>query len=121
MSEARDGDWRLTVRFRSERQRATLLGRLSERAAAASAESRVRERASVRREGPWLRLYASSYDSLSRAQAAILPRCRNLTRPPRSAPNSLTNAAGSGQQSTPRWYRRSRRNASGSTTGTVPG
>jgi hypothetical protein len=62
----------LTVRFWSERQQTALLGRLSERAAAAAAENRVRELVSVRREGPWLRLYASSYDSLSRAQVAIL-------------------------------------------------
>lgn len=70
---------------------------------------------------PGLRLYASSYDSLSRAQAAICRRCRNLTRPPRSVPNSSINATGNGQQSTLRWSRRSRRNASRSTTGTARG
>ncbi len=71
MSEARDGDWRLTVHFQSDRQRAALWARLSERTAAATAENRVKELVSARREGPWLRLYASSYESLSRAQAAI--------------------------------------------------
>jgi hypothetical protein len=71
VSEARDGDWRLTVRFQSDRQRAALWARLSERTAAATAENRVKELVSARREGPWLRLYASSYESLSRAQAAI--------------------------------------------------
>lgn len=69
--EAPDGDWRLTVRFHSDHQRAALLARLSERAAAATAESQIKELVSARREGPWLRLYASSYDSLSRAQSAI--------------------------------------------------
>lgn len=71
VSEARDGDWRLTVHFQSDRQRAALLARLFERTAAATAEDRVKELVSARREGPWLRLYASSYESLSRAQAAI--------------------------------------------------
>jgi hypothetical protein len=70
-SETSDGDWRLTVRFQSDHQHIAVLAGLSERAAAATAESRIKTLVSARREGPWLRLYATSYDSLSRAQTAI--------------------------------------------------
>jgi hypothetical protein len=45
---------------------------LSECAAAASAEARTKALVSAHREGPWLRLYASSYEALARAQEAIL-------------------------------------------------
>jgi hypothetical protein len=65
-------DLRLTVRFHSERQRTRVLRGLSEHATAALAEDRVKGLVSVHREGPWLRLYASSYDSLARAQEAIV-------------------------------------------------
>jgi hypothetical protein len=49
-----------------------VLRSLSESATAAAAEGRVRGLVTVHREGPWLRLYATSYGSLARAQDAVL-------------------------------------------------
>lgn len=49
-----------------------MLRSLSERATAALVEDRVKGLVSVYRGGAWLRLYASSYDSLARAQEAIV-------------------------------------------------
>lgn len=73
-----ESDWRLTVRFRSDRQRSKALRALSECAAAASAEDRAKTLVSVRRDGPWLRLYASSFDALGRAQQAIFSAVSEL-------------------------------------------
>ncbi len=69
---AANSELRLTVRVHSERQRMRVLHGLSERAAAAVAEGHVKDLVSVHREGPWLRLHASSLESLARAQAAII-------------------------------------------------
>jgi hypothetical protein len=72
-----DGDWRLTVRFH-EHQRVAALRALGEHAAAATVHNRVRHLVSVRREGPWLRMYATSYAALARVQQIVSAAAREL-------------------------------------------
>lgn len=63
-------DWRLTIRFH-EHQHVAVLRALGEHAAAATLQSRVRDLVSVRREGSWLRVYATSYGALVSVQELV--------------------------------------------------
>ena len=64
-------DWRLTVRFESDRDAHSVFARFREHAAAALAADGLKHGVAVERDGAWLRMYAASYDGLRRSQEAI--------------------------------------------------
>jgi hypothetical protein len=66
-----DRDWRLTVRFESERHADSAFSALKTHAAAALVVDKLTDAVVTEREGEWVRVYAGSYDALRREQTIV--------------------------------------------------
>ena len=71
MSDPAHDDWRLTVRFESDRHAHHVFSGLREHAAAALAADRLSDDVVAEHDGEWLRVYASSEEGLRRAQEIV--------------------------------------------------
>jgi hypothetical protein len=71
LTSSGDRDWRLTVKFESERHAHSIFSALKTHAAAALAADRLKEGVVAQHEEEWLRIYAGSYDTLRRGQTIV--------------------------------------------------